>query len=170
MNPPDHAIVICLAKKSQVQALARTRLLLPVHPGISTRQTHDYIRHGTTSLFAPWMSPPKKSSATLIAGSDTRSCSSFSARSTPPCGPTARSTLSWTSPEGGPLVAIRATTCVSRRPKDRRQDRECGRENRGSTACSSSCSDRFGEPIKRGATFGARSDENPRSRAWGEVR
>jgi transposase len=52
LNPPNHAIVICLDEKSQVQALDRTRPLLPMRPGIPARQTHDYIRHGTTSLFA----------------------------------------------------------------------------------------------------------------------
>jgi transposase len=52
LNPPDHAIVISLDEKSQVQALDRTRPLLPMRPGIPARQTHDYIRHGTTSLFA----------------------------------------------------------------------------------------------------------------------
>jgi len=52
LNPPDHAIVICLDEKSQVQALDRTRPLLPMRPGIPARQSHDYIRHGTTSLFA----------------------------------------------------------------------------------------------------------------------
>jgi len=52
LNPPDHALVLCLDEKSQVQALDRTRPLLPMRPGIPARQTHDYIRHGTTSLFA----------------------------------------------------------------------------------------------------------------------
>jgi len=52
LNPPDHALVLCLDEKSQVQALDRTRPLLPLRPGIPARQTHDYIRHGTTSLFA----------------------------------------------------------------------------------------------------------------------
>jgi len=52
LNPPDHALVLCLDEKSQVQALDRTRPLLPMRPGIPERQTHDYIRHGTTSLFA----------------------------------------------------------------------------------------------------------------------
>src|SRR5947207_1111848 len=50
--PPDRAIVLCLDEKSQVQALDRTRPLLPLRPGIPAQQTHDYIRHGTTSLFA----------------------------------------------------------------------------------------------------------------------
>ena len=52
VNPPDHALVLCLDEKSQVQALDRTRPLLPMRPGLPARQTHDYIRHGTTSLFA----------------------------------------------------------------------------------------------------------------------
>jgi len=52
LNPPDHALVISLDEKSQVQALDRTRPLLPLRPGIPARQTHDYVRHGTTSLFA----------------------------------------------------------------------------------------------------------------------
>lgn len=50
--PPEHAIVLSVDEKSQVQALDRTRPLLPMRPGIPARQTHDYIRHGTTSLFA----------------------------------------------------------------------------------------------------------------------
>jgi transposase len=52
LNPPDHTLVLCLDEKSQVQALDRTRPLLPMRPGMPARQTHDYIRHGTTSLFA----------------------------------------------------------------------------------------------------------------------
>ena len=52
LNPPDQALVLCLDEKSQVQALDRTRPLLPMRPGIPARQTHDYIRNGTTSLFA----------------------------------------------------------------------------------------------------------------------
>jgi transposase len=52
LNPPDHALVLCVDEKSQVQALDRTRPLLPMRPGIPARRTHDYIRHGTTSLFA----------------------------------------------------------------------------------------------------------------------
>lgn len=52
LQPPDHAIVLCLDEKSQVQAVDRTRPLLPMRPGIPARQTHDYVRHGTTSLFA----------------------------------------------------------------------------------------------------------------------
>ena len=52
MNPPEHAIVLCIDEKSQVQALDRTQPLLPMRPGQVERHTHDYVRHGTTSLFA----------------------------------------------------------------------------------------------------------------------
>lgn len=52
MNPPERAIVLCVDEKSQVQALDRTQPLLPMQPGQTERRTHDYVRHGTTSLFA----------------------------------------------------------------------------------------------------------------------
>lgn len=52
MNPPDKAVVLCADEKSQVQALDRTAPVLPLRPGLPERQTHDYIRHGTTTLFA----------------------------------------------------------------------------------------------------------------------
>ena len=52
MNPPDHALVLCIDEKSQIQALDRTQPLLPLRPGQAERRTHDYKRHGTTSLFA----------------------------------------------------------------------------------------------------------------------
>ncbi len=52
LNPPDKSIVLCVDEKSQIQALERTRPLLPLRPGIPARQTHDYTRHGTTTLFA----------------------------------------------------------------------------------------------------------------------
>ena len=52
LNPPDHALVLCVDEKSQIQALDRTQPLLPMRPGQIERRTHDYQRHGTTSLFA----------------------------------------------------------------------------------------------------------------------
>jgi transposase len=54
LNPPDQAIVLCVDEKSQTQALERTQPILPLRPGIPERQTHDYERHGTTSLFAAY--------------------------------------------------------------------------------------------------------------------
>jgi transposase len=52
INPPDHALVLCVDEKTQIQALERTQPLLPMRPGQLERRTHDYRRHGTTSLFA----------------------------------------------------------------------------------------------------------------------
>ena len=52
MNPPDKAIVLCVDEKSQIQALERTQPIFPMRPGIPARQTHDYKRNGTTTLFA----------------------------------------------------------------------------------------------------------------------
>jgi len=52
MSPPERALVLCVDEKSEVQALERTTPLLPMRPGQIERHTHDYQRHGTTSLFA----------------------------------------------------------------------------------------------------------------------
>lgn len=52
LNPPQRALVLCVDEKSQIQALDRTQPLLPMRPGQVERRTHDYVRHGTTSLFA----------------------------------------------------------------------------------------------------------------------
>ncbi len=52
LSPPERAVVLCVDEKSQVQALDRTQPLLPMRPGQAERRTHDYTRHGTTSLFA----------------------------------------------------------------------------------------------------------------------
>lgn len=52
IDPPDQALVFSVDEKSQIQALDRTAPLLPLRPGIPARQSHDYRRHGTTTLFA----------------------------------------------------------------------------------------------------------------------
>ena len=52
LNPPDNAVVVCIDEKSQIQALDRTAPMLPMRPGLPARATHDYKRHGTTTLFA----------------------------------------------------------------------------------------------------------------------
>ena len=52
LSPPERALVLCVDEKSQIQALDRTRPLLPLRPGQVERRTHDYARHGTTTLFA----------------------------------------------------------------------------------------------------------------------
>lgn len=52
VSPPEHAIVLCVDEKSQIQALDRSQPMLPMRPGQAARRSHDYKRHGTTSLFA----------------------------------------------------------------------------------------------------------------------
>ncbi len=51
-NPPEKAVVLCVDEKSQIQALDRSQPILPIMPGTPQRRTHDYLRHGITSLFA----------------------------------------------------------------------------------------------------------------------
>ena len=52
LNPPEAALVLCVDEKSSIQALDRTAPILPLLPGVPRRQTHDYVRHGTTNLYA----------------------------------------------------------------------------------------------------------------------
>jgi transposase len=52
LNPPEAAVVLCVDEKSQIQALDRTAPVLPLMPGVAERRTHDYVRHGTTNLYA----------------------------------------------------------------------------------------------------------------------
>jgi transposase len=52
LAPPQNAVVLCVDEKSQIQALDRTAPMLPMQPGLPERRTHDYVRHGTSTLFA----------------------------------------------------------------------------------------------------------------------
>ena len=52
LDPPESAVVLSVDEKSQVQALARSQPAFPMMPGMPEKRTHDYVRHGTTSLFA----------------------------------------------------------------------------------------------------------------------
>src|SRR6059058_1951367 len=52
LNPPEAAVVLCVDEKSQIQALDRSAPILPLMPGVPARQTHDYVRNGTTNLYA----------------------------------------------------------------------------------------------------------------------
>lgn len=52
LNPPEAAVVLCVDEKSQIQALERSSPILPLMPGVPERQTHDYVRNGTTNLYA----------------------------------------------------------------------------------------------------------------------
>ena len=85
------AMVLCVDEKSQIQALDRTQPLLPLAPGIPERRTHDYERHGTTTLLRRWMLPPERSLARCIVAIEAPS--SFS--SCEPSRPTYR--RCWTS-------------------------------------------------------------------------
>jgi transposase len=52
LHPPQNAVVLCVDEKSQIQALDRTAPILPLQPGLAERRSHDYVRHGTSTLFA----------------------------------------------------------------------------------------------------------------------
>ena len=52
VSPPEHALVLCVDEKSQIQALDRSQTVMPMRPGQPERRSHDYARHGTTTLFA----------------------------------------------------------------------------------------------------------------------
>jgi len=52
LDPPEKAVVLCVDEKSQIQALDRTAPILALRPGLAEKATHDYVRHGTTTLFA----------------------------------------------------------------------------------------------------------------------
>lgn len=73
LNPPDKALVICVDEKSQIQALDRTQPLLPMRPGQVERRTHDYDRHGSTTLFAGFIAAVT-AETTVKAGSVIGTC------------------------------------------------------------------------------------------------
>lgn len=58
LNPPETAVVLCVDEKSQIQALDRSPPVLPMMPGMPEKRTHDYFRHGTTSLGVPPLEAP----------------------------------------------------------------------------------------------------------------
>ena len=82
LNPPDRAIVLCVDEKSQVQALNRTQPILPLAPGVPARQSHDYERHGVTSLFAALDVASGSPSAVATDGTGTKSFCDSSTTST----------------------------------------------------------------------------------------
>jgi transposase len=84
LNPPERAIVLCVDEKSQVRALGRTQPIQPALPGRPAKASHDYVRHGTPSLFAALDIATGKVIGTCRGGTGTRSSWPSSARSTPP--------------------------------------------------------------------------------------
>jgi hypothetical protein len=104
MDTPEHAVVLCVDEKSQIQALDRTAPLLPMRPGQLERRTHDYKRHGTMSLFAAL----DAKACAVIAETQPRHRSlefrKFSIGSTPVC---RRSSMcTWSSTTTGPIRRI----------------------------------------------------------------
>ena len=83
LNPPDHAVVLCVDEKTQVQALNRTQPMLPMGLGYVEGVTHDYVRHGTTTLFAALDIATDRSSPSARSAIATRSFSPSYATSTP---------------------------------------------------------------------------------------
>jgi transposase len=73
LQPPQNAVVVCVDEKSQVQALERSQPILPMLPGIPERQTHDYARHGVTTLFAALNTATGQVTDACYPGTGTRS-------------------------------------------------------------------------------------------------
>jgi hypothetical protein len=84
LNPPDKAVVLCVDEKPQAQALERAAPVLPLRPGIPEKRSHDYIRHGTTTLFAALEIATGKVTDACYPATGMRSSSSSCARSPAP--------------------------------------------------------------------------------------
>ena len=100
LAPPENAIVLCVDEKSQIQALDRTVPILPMQPGLIERRSHDYYRHGTTTLFAALEIATGQVTAALKPGTATRSSWRSSSRSNGPTAtsstrPASRSSCTW---------------------------------------------------------------------------
>jgi len=85
LNPPDKALVLCVDEKAQIQALDRTQPVLPMRPGQVERRTHDYTRHGTTSLFAALNVATGKVIGEFTSGTGPWNSASSSTPSRRPC-------------------------------------------------------------------------------------
>ena len=125
LNPPDRAIVLCVDEKSQVQALNRTQPILPLAPGVPARQSHDYERHGVTSLFAAMDVASGVTISTCYRGIGIRSSYDFSMRSRPIFRADLRCIWSWTTTARTRSLrcavgwrGTHGTTFISRRPAE----------------------------------------------------
>jgi transposase len=129
MNPPEKALVLCADEKSRIQALDRTQPILPLRPGIPERRTHDYKRHGTTTLFAALhlidgnSSSMETSSPNACRAIVIRSSSGSCAESTAPRRSILISTSCWTTTEririrrsGNGSMRGPGIICTSRQP------------------------------------------------------
>ena len=125
LDPPEKAIVLCVDEKSQIQALDRTAPMLPMRPGLPEKQTHDYVRHGTTTLFAALEIATGQVDQACYRGTATRSSCASSSRSPRPTRG-GSCTWSWTTtpPTTTPPCrpgwpATRGSPCTSPRPRGR---------------------------------------------------
>ena len=123
LNPPAHALVLCVDEKSQIQALDRTQPLLPMRPGQIERRSHDYQRHGTTSLFAALDIATGRVIGRCYQRHRAVNSAGSWPRSNRPCQPISTST--WCSTITPPTrhhqsepgsLDTRAITCISRPP------------------------------------------------------
>jgi transposase len=126
VDPPAHAVVLSVDEKSQIQALDRTQPGLPMKKGRCATMTHDYKRHGTTTLFAALNVLEGRSSAAACSAIAIRSSSGFSIRSNPTF-PPARSSMSsltttrrTSTPRFAPgSTGTRASSSITPRPRGR---------------------------------------------------
>ena len=95
MSPPDHALVLCVDEKSQMQALDRTQLL-PLSPGQAERRSHDYNAMARRRCSPPLILPPAGCSAAATGATAQLNSVASSMPSTPPCRPISISIWSWT--------------------------------------------------------------------------
>lgn len=96
VSPPEHAIVLCVDEKSQIQARDRSQPMLPMRPGQPARRSHDYTRNGTTSLFAALDIATGRIIGKCYGRHRAAGFASSLTRSRPPCRVTSMFTLSWT--------------------------------------------------------------------------
>src|SRR5512135_928273 len=123
LHPPEKAVVLCVDEKPQLQALERTAPVLPGRPGHPEAASCDYVRHGTTTLFARWTWPPARPPRPAPTGTAIRSSWRSSSRSPVPI--RAANCTSWSTttpptsipPSESGSSGIPACTCTSRRPR-----------------------------------------------------
>ena len=132
-SPPENAVVLCVDEKSGIQALDRSQPVLPMIPGTPERRSHDYVRHGTTDLFAAFNIADGTVISQLAATTGLRSSRSSWPGSTRPCPPGWRCTWSaTTSPPTRPRSsrpgwpATPGSACTSRPPARRGSTRSSG--------------------------------------------
>ena len=117
-HPPERAVVLCVDEKSGIQALDRSQPVLPMMPGVPERRSHDYVRHGTTDLFAAF----NIADGTVICASCTATTGPRSSRSSWPgstrtCPPGSRCT--WSATTSPPTRPPSSRQWLARHPRFR---------------------------------------------------